>query len=156
MTMSPIIAQEGVTSANALDDVVDFFSRNVIQDLQADADTVHPIVQVDSIRFLYSFRNQASLLLLPFHFGAYPSSRQNSSFLSFHFSHVLPLMYAAIHMPRRLSSESSSLNATLCYCEQRCALHHFSAKCLPSFGEEDTAPEIPDVVPSRIWSFSNA
>ncbi|KAL5498046.1 CSE1_1 [Sanghuangporus vaninii] len=51
-------AQQGVTSTNALVDVVDFFSRNVFEDLQADSDAVHPILQVDSIRFLYSFRNQ--------------------------------------------------------------------------------------------------
>lgn len=51
--------QQGVTSTNALVDVVQFFSQHVFQDLQAEADTVHPILQVDAIRFLYSFRNQA-------------------------------------------------------------------------------------------------
>ncbi|KAL5512081.1 hypothetical protein ACEPAG_7574 [Sanghuangporus baumii] len=50
--------QEGVTGTNALVHVVDFFSRNVFEGLQANADTVHPILQVDLIRFLYSFRNQ--------------------------------------------------------------------------------------------------
>ncbi|KAL5496088.1 CSE1_2 [Sanghuangporus vaninii] len=48
-------AQQGVTSTNALVDVVDFFSRNVFEDLQADSDAAHLILQVDSIRFLYSF-----------------------------------------------------------------------------------------------------
>ncbi|KAL5508773.1 hypothetical protein ACEPAG_4752 [Sanghuangporus baumii] len=33
-------------------------SRNVFEDLQVGSDTVHPILQVDSIRFLYCFRNQ--------------------------------------------------------------------------------------------------
>ncbi|KAF9472710.1 importin alpha re-exporter [Pholiota conissans] len=50
--------QHGVTSTNALVDVVKFFSDHVFQDLQAASGTVHPILQVDAIRFLYTFRNQ--------------------------------------------------------------------------------------------------
>ncbi|KAK2460740.1 hypothetical protein APHAL10511_007210 [Amanita phalloides] len=48
----------GVTSVNALIDVVKFFSDHVLQDLQAAPGTVHPILQIDAIRFLYTFRNQ--------------------------------------------------------------------------------------------------
>ncbi|PCH33006.1 importin alpha re-exporter [Wolfiporia cocos MD-104 SS10] len=51
-------SQLGVTSTNTLVDVVQFFSDHVFQDLQAKAGTVHPILQVDAIRFLYTFRNQ--------------------------------------------------------------------------------------------------
>ncbi|KAG2007419.1 importin alpha re-exporter [Coprinopsis cinerea AmutBmut pab1-1] len=51
-------SQQGVTSTNALVDVVKFFSDHVFQDLQAASGTVHPILQVDAIRFLYTFRNQ--------------------------------------------------------------------------------------------------
>ncbi|KAH6910802.1 importin alpha re-exporter [Coprinopsis sp. MPI-PUGE-AT-0042] len=50
--------QQGVTSTNALVDVVRFFSDHVYQDLQAESGSVHPILQVDAIRFLYTFRNQ--------------------------------------------------------------------------------------------------
>ncbi|KAF8188046.1 importin alpha re-exporter [Pholiota molesta] len=50
--------QHGVTSTNALVDVVKFFSDHVFEDLQAASGTVHPILQVDAIRFLYTFRNQ--------------------------------------------------------------------------------------------------
>ena len=50
--------QQGVTSTNALVDVVKFFSEHVFEDLQAQPNDVHPILQVDAIRFLYSFRNQ--------------------------------------------------------------------------------------------------
>ncbi|KAL1949825.1 hypothetical protein VTO73DRAFT_8706 [Trametes versicolor] len=50
--------QHGVTSTNALIDVVQFFSDHVFQDLQADPSSIHPILQVDAIRFLYTFRNQ--------------------------------------------------------------------------------------------------
>ncbi|KIM79693.1 hypothetical protein PILCRDRAFT_791278, partial [Piloderma croceum F 1598] len=50
--------QHGVTSTNTLVDVVRFFTEHVFQDLQAQAGEVHPILQVDAIRFLYTFRNQ--------------------------------------------------------------------------------------------------
>jgi exportin-2 (importin alpha re-exporter) len=50
--------QHGVTSTNALVDIVQFFSENVFQDLQSTG--VHPILQVDAIKFLYTFRNQVS------------------------------------------------------------------------------------------------
>ncbi|XP_006455464.1 hypothetical protein AGABI2DRAFT_226927 [Agaricus bisporus var. bisporus H97] len=50
--------KHGVTSVNPLVDVVQFFSEHVFQDLQAQDGTVHPILQVDAIRFLYTFRNQ--------------------------------------------------------------------------------------------------
>jgi exportin-2 (importin alpha re-exporter) len=48
----------GVTSTNALVDIVQFFSDNVFADLQASTDSVHPILQVDAIKYLYTFRNQ--------------------------------------------------------------------------------------------------
>ncbi|KAH0831109.1 armadillo-type protein [Lanmaoa asiatica] len=51
-------SQHGVTSINAQVDVVKFFSDHVFQDLQAAQGTVHPILQVDAIRFLLTFRNQ--------------------------------------------------------------------------------------------------
>ncbi len=54
--------QQGVTSTNTLVDVIKFFSEHVFQDLEASAGTVHPILQVDAIRFLYTFRNQVSLI----------------------------------------------------------------------------------------------
>ncbi|KIJ59904.1 hypothetical protein HYDPIDRAFT_99775 [Hydnomerulius pinastri MD-312] len=50
--------QHGVTSINAQVDVVKFFSEHVFQDLQAAQGSVHPILQVDAIRFLLTFRNQ--------------------------------------------------------------------------------------------------
>ncbi|WVN85455.1 uncharacterized protein L203_100601 [Cryptococcus depauperatus CBS 7841] len=50
--------QLGVTSTNVLVDVVDFFGQNVFSDLQATPGSVHPILTVDAIKFLYTFRNQ--------------------------------------------------------------------------------------------------
>jgi hypothetical protein len=37
---------------------VDWFSQNVFADLQAESSAVHPILQVDAIKYLYTFRNQ--------------------------------------------------------------------------------------------------
>ncbi|KDN43192.1 putative CSE1-nuclear envelope protein that mediates the nuclear export of importin alpha [Tilletiaria anomala UBC 951] len=52
-------AQHGVSSVNALIDVVKFFSDNVFADLQASStDVANPILQVDAIKFLHTFRNQ--------------------------------------------------------------------------------------------------
>ncbi|KAJ3492037.1 hypothetical protein NLI96_g338 [Meripilus lineatus] len=52
--------QHGVTSTNPLIDVVKFFSENIYEDLRADPHTIHPLLQVDAIRYLYTFRSQLS------------------------------------------------------------------------------------------------
>ncbi|TRM64668.1 armadillo-type protein [Schizophyllum amplum] len=69
--------QHGVTSTNPRVNVIEFFSNNVFQDLQAAAGTVNPILQVDAIKFLYTFRNQLTkpqlisvLPLLVHHLGS--------------------------------------------------------------------------------------
>jgi exportin-2 (importin alpha re-exporter) len=49
--------QLGVTSTNMLVDVVEFFGQNVFADLQAAPGAVHPILAVDAIKYLYTFRN---------------------------------------------------------------------------------------------------
>lgn len=52
-------AQHGVTATNELVDVVQFFSDNVFADLQSSADeSPSPILQVDAIKYLHTFRNQ--------------------------------------------------------------------------------------------------
>jgi exportin-2 (importin alpha re-exporter) len=51
-------ASQGVTSTNVLVDIIKFFSENVYQDLQAGVGTIHPILQVDAIRFIHTFRYQ--------------------------------------------------------------------------------------------------
>lgn len=52
-------AQHGVTTTNTLVDVVQFFSDHVYADLQASEDeSPSPILQVDAIKYLHTFRNQ--------------------------------------------------------------------------------------------------
>lgn len=46
---------------NNLVDVVQFFSDHVFEDLQAEADSVHPILQVDAIKYLHTFRQQVGV-----------------------------------------------------------------------------------------------
>ncbi|ODV77545.1 Cse1-domain-containing protein [Suhomyces tanzawaensis NRRL Y-17324] len=50
------ITSQGVTSTNVLVDVVQFFSENIAQDLLNESS--HPILKVDSIKYILNFRNQ--------------------------------------------------------------------------------------------------
>lgn len=52
-----ITTTHGVKTTNSLIDVVDFFQKNVASDLIADTG-VEPILKVDAIKFLYTFRSQ--------------------------------------------------------------------------------------------------
>ncbi|KAF3920528.1 Exportin-2 [Dactylellina cionopaga] len=53
-----VVTQYGVSSTNMLVDVVDFFKNNVAPDLTKPVGEVHPILQVDAIRYIYTFRSQ--------------------------------------------------------------------------------------------------
>ena len=52
-----ITTGQGVKTTNSLVNVVDFFQNNVASDLVADSG-VEPILKVDAIKFLYTFRSQ--------------------------------------------------------------------------------------------------
>jgi len=52
-----ITAAHGVQTTNTLVNVVDFFQNNIANDLVADTG-VEPILKVDAIKFLYTFRSQ--------------------------------------------------------------------------------------------------
>lgn len=56
-----------MTSTNMMVDVVRFFSDHVAGDLQAPLGSIHPILQVDAIRFVHMFRNQVGLSSPLFH-----------------------------------------------------------------------------------------
>lgn len=61
--MTNMTIQLGVTSTNVLVDVVKFFGQNVFSDLQAAPGSVNPILTVDAIKFLHTFRNQVIIPL---------------------------------------------------------------------------------------------
>lgn len=52
-----VTASQGVKSTNSLVDVVDFFQKHIAGDLVADGN-VPPILRVDAIKYLYTFRSQ--------------------------------------------------------------------------------------------------
>jgi exportin-2 (importin alpha re-exporter) len=52
-----ITTTHGVKTTNSLVDVVEFFQNNIANDLVADTG-VEPILKVDAIKFLYTFRSQ--------------------------------------------------------------------------------------------------
>lgn len=52
-----ITSSQGVTSTNDFANVVEFFSKNIANDLVSDAN-IHPILKVDAIKYLYMFRSQ--------------------------------------------------------------------------------------------------
>lgn len=53
-----VVTQYGVSSINVLVDIVDFFSRYIAGDLMKSFDEVHPILKVDAVKYLYTFRSQ--------------------------------------------------------------------------------------------------
>ncbi|BFZ55152.1 importin-alpha export receptor [Savitreella phatthalungensis] len=59
----------GVTSTNLLVDVVDFFNTSVLPDLQAAPEARHPILKVDAIKYIHTFRNQLTKQQIS---GAFP------------------------------------------------------------------------------------
>lgn len=90
-------AQHGVSATNSMVDVVQFFSEHIGQDLDTSS-SVPPILQVDAIKYLYTFRNQltkAQLLsvlpLLVQHLGS---------------SNYVACAYAAITIERVLALQS--------------------------------------------------
>lgn len=52
-----VTTSQGVKSVNELVNVLEFFQANIAKDLMLDSD-VEPILQVDAIKYLYTFRSQ--------------------------------------------------------------------------------------------------
>lgn len=94
-----ITASQGVTSVNDFANVVEFFQNNIAADLIADSG-VPPILKVDAIKYLYTFRSlitpqqwQDAFPLLVKHLGS---------------SDYVVYTYAAIALERTLALSSSS------------------------------------------------
>ncbi|KAI5292146.1 importin-alpha export receptor [Ascosphaera acerosa] len=52
-----VTAVSGVAATNPLVNITDFFQKNLAKDLVVDSSGLHPILKVDAIKFLYSFRS---------------------------------------------------------------------------------------------------
>ncbi|KAG4306464.1 hypothetical protein PORY_000452 [Pneumocystis oryctolagi] len=48
----------GVTSVSTMVNVIDFFSQNILQDLNSSVEEIHPMLKVVLIKYIYIFRNQ--------------------------------------------------------------------------------------------------
>ncbi|KAK6354172.1 importin-alpha export receptor [Orbilia blumenaviensis] len=53
-----VVTQYGVSSTNLLVDIIGFFQQHIAPDLGKQAGDVHPILLVDAIRYIYTFRSQ--------------------------------------------------------------------------------------------------
>ncbi|CAG8707166.1 4269_t:CDS:10 [Cetraspora pellucida] len=52
--------KHGLTVVNDLVNVVEWFTKNILPDLQTPVDSGQPVLKVDAIKYLYTFRNQMS------------------------------------------------------------------------------------------------
>ncbi|RKP23349.1 Cse1-domain-containing protein, partial [Syncephalis pseudoplumigaleata] len=89
---------QGAISTSQFVDVLSFFTNQVLPDLQGPADAVHPVLQMDAIKFANTFRQQLTkeqlLLILPM-----LAERLGSE-------HVIVYTYAAIAIERMLTVKS--------------------------------------------------
>ncbi|CAG8549645.1 9435_t:CDS:2, partial [Racocetra fulgida] len=64
----------GLTVVNDLVNVVEWFTENILPDLQTPVDSGQPVLKVDAIKYLYTFRNQAEFILIGiFYLGNIPA-----------------------------------------------------------------------------------
>jgi exportin-2 (importin alpha re-exporter) len=85
-------AAKGVQSTNSFVDVLDFFQKNIAEDLTST--DVHPVLQVDSIKYIYVFRSQ---LTQQYWHAAFPLLVQHLNS-----SNYVIYTYAAIAVERAL------------------------------------------------------
>jgi exportin-2 (importin alpha re-exporter) len=153
-----------VTATNPNVNIVQWFAENIYTDLQVGAGGVNPVLQVDAIRYLYTFRNQVReglLIMLTFirpRANIYPIQLTKEQLVS-----VLPLLssrleshdvvvytYAAVALDRVLSmrvGESTSL-----MCVSHAMLASFSHN-LYRFSSADVQPfalQLLDVLLAKI------
>jgi exportin-2 (importin alpha re-exporter) len=96
------LTSTGVSSTNLLLDVVQFFTNNIVGDLMNN--NIHPILKVDGIKYIYTFRNQLTKNQLIESFPILTKHLESSEFVEY--------TYSAITIERILSIrdvESKSL-----------------------------------------------
>lgn len=89
---------------NPLVDIVKFFSDYVAQDLQAASGSVHPVLEVDSIRFLYTFRSQVCTYTCNIDKKLTPNQLTKDQLLS-----VLPLLVQHLASPNYVAYTYSAI-----------------------------------------------
>ncbi|KAG7713014.1 hypothetical protein KL949_005308 [Ogataea haglerorum] len=99
------ITNAGITSTNLLVDVVEFFSQYVAQDLVNE--TSHPILKVDAIKYIFTFRNQLTKQQLIEAFPLLSSHFQDDNYVVY--------TYAAITIEKILSLRNPSSHQQLLF-----------------------------------------
>ncbi|KAG7863931.1 hypothetical protein KL919_001246 [Ogataea angusta] len=99
------ITNAGITSTNLLVDVVDFFSQYVAQDLVNQVS--HPILKVDAIKYIFTFRNQLTKQQLIEAFPLLSSHFQDDNYVVY--------TYAAITIEKILSLRNPSSHQQLLF-----------------------------------------
>ncbi|SSD59994.1 probable Importin alpha re-exporter [Saccharomycodes ludwigii] len=93
------ITNIGVTLVNNLLNVVDFFTQHIMGDLKNDS-SLNPILKVDAIKYIYTFRNQLNKAQLVELLPVLANFLQNSEYIVY--------TYAAITIERILSIRESA------------------------------------------------
>ncbi|KAH3660492.1 hypothetical protein OGAPHI_007078 [Ogataea philodendri] len=99
------ITNAGITSTNLLVDVVNFFSEFVAQDLVNQVS--HPILKVDAIKYIFTFRNQLTKQQLIEAFPLLSSHFQDSNYVVY--------TYAAITIEKILSLRNPASHQQLLF-----------------------------------------
>ena len=102
----------GVTETNAEVNILDFFEKHVIPDLNAPVSgAIHPILKVDAIKYLYTFRGQFTKDQL---LGALPLLARHLESTNY-----AVYTYAAICIERILFMRVSGATGPMMYVTQR-------------------------------------
>ncbi|KAK9467462.1 Cse1-domain-containing protein [Lipomyces arxii] len=96
------ITAAGVSATNMLLDVVQFFSENIAPDLFT-ADT-HPILKVDAIRFIHTFRNQLTKAQLAETFSVLSSMFQSTDYVVYTYAAITIERILFIRQPSQLNT----------------------------------------------------
>ncbi|KAH3671814.1 hypothetical protein WICMUC_004532 [Wickerhamomyces mucosus] len=97
------VTSSGVTSTNLLLDVVQFFTNNIVSDLVND--NIHPILKVDAIKYIFTFRNQLTKGQLLESFPILVKHLESTEFVEY--------TYASITIERILSIKDSNKSGFL-------------------------------------------
>lgn len=106
------VTSSGMSNANIMTDVVQFFTTNVAPDLMdnGNSNNVQPILKVDAIKYLYTFRNQLTKEQLQQTLPLLKNHLESSEYVVY--------SYAAITIERVLAIREGGANGKLMFTKQ--------------------------------------
>lgn len=105
LAMNGNLTSIGVTNTNKLVNILDFFTNHIYQDLTGSV--VHPILKVDAIKYIYTFRNQLNKAQLIEILPILASFLESDEFVLY--------TYSAITIERILSIREGVSSSTLIF-----------------------------------------